>query len=207
MIYRFQDFTLDTQQRELRCGAVLRPVEPQVFDLLEYLIRNRERVVSKDEVFRAIWRERVVSDSVLSTRINAARSAIGDNGVEQRLIRTLRTKGIRFVGVVHEQKKVLRNSANPVSEGLAWRPAIAVLPFTNISGDPKQDYFADGITEELIAVLSKSDWLHVTSRNSSFAYKGKLIATSQIARKLGVRYVLEGGVRQAAGQVRVTVQL
>ena len=104
MRYLFEDCALDTDRRELRRGADLIPVEPQVFDLLEYLIRNRERVVSKDDLVAAIWHGRIVSESALATRINAARSAIGDSGEEQRLIKTLPRKGIRFVGTVGEDR-------------------------------------------------------------------------------------------------------
>ena len=102
--FMFEDCVLDTQRRELRRSGKLISIEPQVFDLLEYLIRNRERVVSKDDLLDAIWGGRIVSEAALSTRINAARSAIGDNGEEQRLIRTLLRKGFRFVGAVDQRE-------------------------------------------------------------------------------------------------------
>src|SRR5256885_12405680 len=102
LLYLFEDFALDCDRRELRRRNELLSVEPQVFDILEYLIRNREHVVSKDDLFASIWNGRLVSESALSTRINAARSAIGDNGEEQRLIRTLPRKGMRFIGDVRE---------------------------------------------------------------------------------------------------------
>jgi len=102
LLYSFEDFSLDTARRELRQGGALIALQPQVFDLLEYVIRNRERVVSKDDLLAAVWHGRIVSESTLSTRINAARNAIGDSGEEQRLIRTAHGKGIRFVGAVRE---------------------------------------------------------------------------------------------------------
>ena len=102
MLFSFEDYVLDTDRRELRRGSAVIAVQPQVFDLLEYLINNRERVVTKDDMLDAIWGGRLVSESALTTRINAARTALGDNGEEQRLIRTLPRKGIRFVGVVRE---------------------------------------------------------------------------------------------------------
>ena len=102
--YLFEHCSLDTDRRELRCGPGLVPIEPQVFDLLEYLIRNRERVVSRDDLLAKIWHGRIVSDSALTTRINAARAAISDSGDEQRLIKTLPRKGIRFVGAVREER-------------------------------------------------------------------------------------------------------
>src|SRR5258708_4974516 len=105
MLFSFEDYVLDTGRRELRRGRAVIAVQPQVFDLLEYLISNRERVVTKDDMLDAIWGGRIVSESALTTRINAARSALGDNGEEQRLIRTLPRKGIRFVGVVREARE------------------------------------------------------------------------------------------------------
>ena len=110
MIYRFDDCALDTDRRELRRGGVPCPLEPQVFDLLEFLIRNRDRVVSKDDVFNSVWRGRIVSEAVLYTQLNAARRAIGDSGSGQRLIRTLRTKGFRFVGAVREETRTKRTT-------------------------------------------------------------------------------------------------
>jgi TolB-like protein len=211
--YLFEDFVLDTDRRELRRGTNLVPLAPQVFDLLAYLIRNRERVVSKDDLISAIWEGRIVSDSALTTRINAARSAIGDNGEDQRLIKTLLRKGVRFVGPVLEEAETMRASPavaateQAAGPALPDRPSIAVLPFTNMSGDPEQDYFADGMVEDITTGLSKVRWFFVVSRNSTFAYKGKQIDIKQAARELGVRYVLEGSVRKVGTRARITAQL
>src|SRR5262245_38387186 len=109
--YLFEDYALDTDRRELCRGAELIPVTPQVFDLLSYLIKHREIVVSKDDLIAAIWDGRIVSESALTTRINAARSAIGDTGDQQRLIKTFPRKGIRFVGMVREEQKPVAVSA------------------------------------------------------------------------------------------------
>jgi class 3 adenylate cyclase len=111
LLYSFEDFSLDTARRELRRGGALIAIQPQVFDLLEYAIRNRQRVVSKDDLLAAVWNGRIVSESTLSTRINAARSAIGDSGEEQRLLRTAHGKGIRFVGAVREGEETVRKLA------------------------------------------------------------------------------------------------
>src|SRR5260370_27471695 len=116
MLFSFEDYVLDTGRRELRRGRAVIAVQPQVFDLLEYLISNRERVVTKDDMLDAIWGGRIVSESALTTRINAARTALGDNGEEQRLIRTLPRKGIRFVGVVREARESPDTNAVPVTE-------------------------------------------------------------------------------------------
>jgi adenylate cyclase len=180
---------------------------------LEYLIRSRERVVSKDDLIANIWGGRIVSESALSTRINAVRTAVGDSGEVQRLIRTLPRKGVRFVGSVREQQRsaVVPPSFDVVvpNAGLSLpeRPSIAVLPFVNLSGDPKQEYFTDGMVEEIITALSRIRWLFVIARNSTFTYKGQPFDLKRIGRELGVRYLLEGSVRRGGGRLRITAQL
>ena len=182
--------------------------------LLDYLIRNRERVVSKDDLIKAIWDGRIVSDAALTTRVNVARSAIGDSGEEQRLIKTLPRKGFRFVGTVREAERapsvavtdIPAEQPKPVLP-LPDKPSLAVLPFTNLSSDPEQEYFADGMVEDIITGLSRSKSLFVIARHSSFAYKGRAVDIKQVGRELGVRYVLEGSVRKAGNRVRITGQL
>jgi TolB-like protein/cytochrome c-type biogenesis protein CcmH/NrfG len=210
--YIFEDFVLNTDRRELRRRTALVAVEPQVFDLLVHLIRHRDRVVSKDELLASIWHGRIVSESALFNRINAARSAIGDTGEEQRLIKTLPRKGLRFVGDVREDDVVAEVGAytRPLPSPsllLPDRPSIAVLPFTNLSGDPDQDYFADGLTEDLITGLAHIRWLFVIARNSTFVYKSRPVSVSQVSRELGVRYVLEGSVRRGGNRLRISAQL
>jgi adenylate cyclase len=208
--YLFEDYTLDAERRELHRGADIVPVAPQVFDLLEYLIRNRKRVVSKDDLINAVWNGRSVSDAALTTRLNAARCAIGDSGEEQRLIKTLPRKGFRFVGQVREAREVAGPNPGDAPESapaVPDKPSIAVLPFANMSGDPEQEYFADGMVEEITTALSRFKWLFVIARNSSFTFKGKAVDIKEVGRRLGVRYVLEGAVRKASGKVRITGQL
>jgi TolB-like protein len=218
LLYLFADFALDTEQRELRCKDDLVPIEPQVFDLLTYLIDNRKRVVSKDDLIAAVWEGRIVSDATLDSRVNAARRAIGDSGGMQRLIKTLPRKGIRFVGAVRQEAKPAEPALAPrTAEGvehpprvalpLPERPSIAVLPFVNMSGDPEQEYFVDGMAEEIITALARCSWLFVIARNSSFTYKNKVVDVRQIGRELGVRYVLEGSVRRVGDRLRFTGQL
>lgn len=205
LLFSFENLVLDTDRRELRAGAVAIAVEPQVFDLLAYLIQNRDRVVSRDDVFEAVWHGRIVSESTLTSRINAARAAIGDSGDEQRLIKTLPRKGFRFVAAVQERKSSDTTAALdvpvliPASQlALPDKPSIAVLPFTNMSGEAEQDYFADGMAEDVITALSRCNWLFVIARNSSFTYKSKTVDVRQVSRELGVRYVLEGSVSAEA---------
>lgn len=214
MMYQFGNFTLDTARRELRRGDTLVALEPQVFDVLKFLIDARDRVVSRDDLLEAVWQGRVVSESTLSSRLNAARTAIGDTGAEQRLIRTLPRKGVRFIGEVREVAESAAELAagTASSEVRALRagprlPAVAVLPFTNMSGDPEQDYFADGITEEIITALSRSSGLFVIARNSSFIYKDRVIDVRRVGEELVVSYVLEGSVRRSRERLRITGQL
>ncbi|WFU70843.1 winged helix-turn-helix domain-containing tetratricopeptide repeat protein [Bradyrhizobium sp. CB2312] len=210
MRYLFEEYVFDTDRRELHRGEDVVAVTPQVFDLLDYLIRNRERVVSKDDLINHIWNGRSVSDAALTTRLNAARSAIRDSGEEQRLIRTLPRKGFRFVGQVREAREADGRDAGDASAGapaLPDKPSIAVLPFLNMSDDPEQEYFADGMVEEITTALSRFRSLFVIARNSSFTFKGKAVDIKEVGRRLGVHYVLEGSVRKALGKVRITSQL
>jgi TolB-like protein len=212
--YLFEEYAFDTDRRELHRGADVVSVAPQVFDLLDYLIRNRERVVSKDDLINAIWNGRIVSDAALTTRLNAARTAISDSGEEQRLIKTLPRKGFRFVGTVREAEgpagaAAADNLTGPPKPALTLpdKPSIAILPFANLSSDPEQDYFADGMVDDITTALSRFKLLFVIARNSSFTYKGRAVDIKQVGRELGVRYVLEGSVRKAAGKVRIGCQL
>jgi TolB-like protein/cytochrome c-type biogenesis protein CcmH/NrfG len=208
--FKFDNHTLDTDLRELRRGGEMVAMQPQVFDLLVQLLKHRDRVVSRDDLIALVWGGRIVSDSTLDSRINAARSAIGDNGKDQRLIRTIPRKGIRFVGAVNGQCDA---QAAPPDESespaltMPDRPAIAVLAFDNMSGDREQEYFSDGISEDIITALSKLRWFFVIARNSSFTYKGRPVHMSQVAAELGVRYVVEGSVRRSGARVRITAQL
>ena len=167
MQFFLADHTLDTDRRELRRGSEPIAVEPQVFDLLIYLVQNRDRVVSKDDLIASVWAGRIVSESTLTSRINAARKAVGDSGEDQKLIRTISRRGFRFVGTVRTPSNgddpahpicpppdELSEQSRPVLPP-SDRPAIAVLPFINMSGDPEQEYFSDGISEDIITALSK----------------------------------------------------
>jgi TolB-like protein len=230
--FRFANIEIDVAQHELRRAGKVVPIEPQVFDLLVHLVRNHDRVVSKDELIEAVWEGRFISEATLSSRISAARRAIGDNGDDQLLIRTHHKRGFRFIGKVDtaapspdtvaeiptQQLAVAEGSAKRLQDtevttvlapalALPDKPSIAVLPFQNMSGDPDQEYFADGLTEDIITGLSRQRWFFVIARNSSFAYKGETADIRKVAHELGVRYVLEGSVRKATGRVRVTGQL
>jgi TolB-like protein len=208
--YQFEDFLLDSDRREFARGLETIAIGPQVFDLLLHLVQNREHVVTKDNLIDVVWSGRIVSESTLTSHVNAVRKAIGDSGEEQRLVRTIARKGYRFVGDVREGvASEGADAAAPDETGLPIpdRPSIAVLPFLNLSGDPAQDYFVDGVVDDIISALSRMRWLFVIARNSSFTYKGRAVDVKQVGRELGVRYVLEGSVRKAASRVRITGQL
>ena len=220
----FANYVLDTNRRELRLGSDPVAVEPQVFDVLLYLVQNRDRLVSKDDLIASVWGGRIVSDSNVTSRINAARRAIGDSGEDQKLIRTIPRKGFRFVGVVtvepegdrlqpaaantaHGSRELMRPASVKPASVKPSRPTIAVLPFINLSGDPEQEYFSDGISEDIVTALSKLRWFFVIARNSSFVYKGKSVNMRQLSDELGVGYVIEGSVRKSGERVRITAQL
>jgi TolB-like protein len=233
LIYTFEYCSLDTDRRELRRGGDLISTEPQVFDLLQFLISNRDRVVSKDDLIAAVWNGRIVSESTLTSRVTEARHAVGDSGEQQRLIRTIARKGLRFVGEVsegsgtrsdhavaskHERTEarasvtefVNRNLPEAIklpTLALPEKPSIVVLPFSNLSGDPTQEYFADGMVEDITIALGRLPWLFVIGSGSAFSYKNSAVDTRRVGAELGVRYVLRGSVRKAQNRVRITAQL
>ncbi len=228
MQFAFDDYILDSGRRELSRNSERIALEPQVFDLLLYLVQNRERVVTKDDLITAVWKGRIVSDSTLTTRINAARKAVGDNGGRQALIKTYPRRGVRFVGDVRvdgpaaetagwpeqpqERTEPFQDKAPvPTTPGtvLNWggRPSVAVLPFKNLSGDPEQEYVSDGITEDIITALSRHRSLAVIARNSSFAFKGGGGDVRQVGLTLGAEYLVEGSFRKSRQRVRISAQL
>lgn len=214
MLLEFDDCVLDLNRRELLRDGQVVATAPQVFDLLVYLAQHRQHVVSRDDLIDAIWTGRIVSESTLASHINAVRKAVGDDGQQQRVIRTVARKGFRFVAEVREEGVDLSGLQPPppgpataAGPALPAKPSIAVLPFINLSGDDEQDYLADGVVGDIIAALSQYRWLFVVGRNSSFTYKARVVDVKQVGRELGVRYVLEGSWRKAESRVRITAQL
>jgi TolB-like protein len=197
----------------LRRNRELVPVEPQVFDLLLYLLKNRDRVVTKDDLIASVWGGRVVSDSTLTSRINAVRTAIGDSGKTQTLLRTIPRKGFRFVGEVTEgasastDRGTAEPAGDPPPQMIADRPSIAVLPFENMSDDQGLELIVNGLAEDIIALLARVPGFFVIARASSFQYARNTPEVRQIGTELGVRYVVTGSARSAESRVRITVQL
>ena len=209
MIQRFGDFCLDTGRFELTASGEPVAIEPQVFRLIALLIDRREQVVSKDDLIETVWNGRIVSEATLNSRINAARRALGDNGRDQKVIRTIARRGFRFVADVRSEAGEAEWAIRQTTSGpsLPTRPALAILPFHNMSDDPEQVYFADGLAEDIITALSRQKWLFVVSRNSSFAYRQDSLDIAETARELGATYLLQGSVRRAGPRIRVTGQL
>jgi TolB-like protein/Flp pilus assembly protein TadD len=222
----FAGHELDPRRQELRREGEVVHVEPQVFDLLAFLIRNRDRIVSKDEILDTIWDGRIVSEAALSSRINAARKAIGDSGNDQIFIRTFHKRGFRFVAEAAEvpdgegeapvaeppraaeaQPDAAEAQALPEPAFERHKPSVAVLPFTNVGGDPDHEYFAYGLTEDVIRMLGRNRWLTVLTRHSAAAWRGKDVDPREIGLALGVRYLVKGSVRKIGERVRITAEL
>jgi TolB-like protein/DNA-binding winged helix-turn-helix (wHTH) protein len=221
MIYRFDAFELDTAAQELRRDGASQAVEPQVFALLVHLVEKRDRVVSRDDILAAIWHGRIVSEAALSSRVKAARQAIGDDGQAQRLIRTVHKRGFRFIGDV----EMLEPTPAPAAEILlpeaaasgdtrlppgtlilppTSQPSIAILPFQTI-GEP--GLLADGLAHDLITRLGRTRWLFVIARGSAFRFKGSEESPSAIAGRLGVRYIAHGAVQTVGRHIRLHAAL
>ena len=234
--YLFAEFEIDLGQQELRRLGQAVHIEPQVFDLIVHLVRNRDRIVSKDELIETIWNGRIISEAALSSRINGARRALGDNGSDQAMIRTLHKRGFRFVGDVEAIEAPMTDAAarpvpdapgrvagrvsvasevsrlgDVVSETVkaeaVTRSSIAVIPFGNMSDDPENDYFSYGLTEDIIRLLARNRWLSVISRHSTIAFQGRVVDAREIGELLGVRYVMVGSVRKNRDAVRITAEL
>jgi len=211
-IIRFGNFELDTAQLQLREAGERVPIEPQVFDLLVFLARNTDRTVTKGEIFTAIWGDRIVSDAALSSQIKAARRAVRDDGVSQHTISTVHGRGFRFVASIENVGRTAADQVDgerrrEIRSTMATKPSVAVLPFANLNRDTDEDYFADGIAEDIISALSKNRWLTIVGRNSAFAFRASNDSIRIIGEKLNANYIVTGSVRKAGTRFRITVQV
>ena len=216
--YQFDRFEIQPAARVLlEAGAVV-SLGARAFDLLMCLVERRDRVVGKEELIALIWPGLVVTDNNLNVQIAGLRKVLGAQSVQ-----TVQGRGFRFM--LHAQEVPATPAAGAsVADGalpapdverrmpkidlsLSDAPSIAVLPFLNLSDDPQQDYFADGITEDITTELSRFKALFVIARNSSFSYKGRAVDVRTVSKELGVRYVVEGSVRRYEQRVRVAAQL
>jgi TolB-like protein len=172
----------------------------RALDLLRLLVERRGQLVSKDEIIETVWQGIAVEEANLTVQVSALRRVL-DQARKDSCIQTVSGRGYRFVAAVAP------GDSAAMAPPLPDKPSIAVLPFANISGDPQQEYFADGMVEEIVTALSRVHWLFVIARTSSFAYKGRAVNVKQVGRELGVRYLLEGSVRKTASRLRVSAQL
>ena len=219
MIFHINGCVIDTDAYEVRRDGKVWPVEPQVFDLLVLLVENRGRVVFKEEIIDRIWHGRAVSEATLSSRIMSARRTIGDNGVSQEFIRTIRSRGFRFVGEVgqcagdtahpHNTPAAARNQVGTPTAalGMPEGPAVAVLPFNDAGVDAHCKFLGSAIVEEIAAQLSRFSELRVAGRTIVNDYRGSEADVGTVGRKLGVEYQLVGSLRQAGERVRVAAHL
>jgi TolB-like protein/Tfp pilus assembly protein PilF len=204
MRFAFGEYELEPESRTLRRRGERIPVEPKVLDLFVYLIEHRARVVSTDELLDALWPQVSVTPAALSRAVQKARRAVGDDGEHQAVLRTEHGYGFQFVAKVSVlQAPVATAPLSPNPD----QPSIAVLPFVNMSEDLDQEYFSDGITEELIHTLAAIEGLRVVGRSSSFFFKGKDIDLRETGKTLGVSHLLEGSVRRSDTRLRITSQL
>jgi adenylate cyclase len=210
-IFQFADYTLDVVRGSLRTTDREVELRPKSFDVLCYLVENAGRLVTKEELIKTIWPSVVVTEESLTRCVSDVRNAIGDG--DQTIIRTIPRRGYRFAAPVSRLRSDCAESLRGTSDGsqrlesLPDRPSVAVLAFVNFTGDLQQEYFSDGITEDIITELSRFSELTVIARNSTFQYKGKAVDVRQIGRELGVRYVLEGSIRRDGTRLRITAQL
>ncbi len=215
MRYRFDHFELDTGRYELRCNGVVEPVEPLVFDLILFLVRNPNRVVTRDEVVETVWQGRAISDATIASAVKSARRALGDTGDSQNYIRTVRGRGFELQAHVTAEDQAQppaalltgrQGAARGRSAACEPMPVIVVLPFTNLAADA-DEYFADGLTEDIITNLARFRDLRVIGGASSFYFKGRAIDIGEVCARTDAAFVVQGSVRRAAGRVRISVQL
>src|SRR5215831_21360334 len=201
----FGRFRLDLARRELRRDERLVRLGSRALDILCVLASAGGKVVSKDELMERVWAGVVVEEHNIQVHISALRRAFEEDGDSESWIVTVPGRGYRLLG--SPGPPAAGKSAPAAGLPVADKPSLAVLPFQNLSGDPEQEYFADGMVEEIITALSRIRWLFVTARNSSFAYTGQNVDVKRVGRELGVRYVLEGSVRRSGNRVRISCQL
>ena len=212
MIYELDGLELDLATVELRRGSDVVPVEPQVFALVALLVENHERMVSRDEIVERIWDGRVVSESAVSTRIKAARKALGDDGQAQRIIRTVHGRGFRCVAdvrIVADGAAAIESTAaeSIPSPPTPAKPSIAVLPF-RLVGDPgSHAAISDAIPHEIITALSRLRWLKVIARGSAFRFREADPDVRVVGRALGVRYCLTGFIEVDGSSLAISVEL
>jgi adenylate cyclase len=205
-VYRFENFTINVARGLLLCdNSEEVQLRHKSFELLRLFVENPGCLLGRDRINQAIWPDAIVDDNSITQCVRDIRRALHDDA--QTIIKTVPRRGYIFTSKVAAIADQSGNRPAADAAPLPDRPSIAVLAFTNMSGDPEQEYFSDGIADDIITELSRIRWLFVIARNSSFSYKANTIDVKQIGRELGVRYVLEGSVRRGGNRVRVNAQL
>lgn len=203
-VCEFDNCVLDLRRQELRRDGAVVHTRAKVFSALRYLLVNRDRMVSRDEIMAQVWPDVTISDATLSSCIRSVRQAIGDDGRTSKLIETVRGQGFRFVGLVRQKS---HERMRPVGRPGLDHPSIAILPFANLNQDPELDYLTESLAEDITTRLSCFKTLSVIARNSSFHFRGGTSDFDQVREQLGVEYVLDGSVRRHDGVLRATAQL
>jgi adenylate cyclase len=203
----FGPFCLDLRRPELRRDGQPVRIHRRALGILCALAEAKGEIVSKDELMARLWPGRIVEEGNLHVHVSALRKSLDEHGNGHSFVVTIPGRGYRLANLTGLRSAQLAEGSLPPQLPLPDMPSIAVLPFQNLSGDPEQEYFADGMVEEIITALSRIRWLFVIARNSSFTYKGRAIDVKLVGRELGVRYVLEGSVRKGGDRVRITGQL
>jgi TolB-like protein len=203
----FGRFRLDLRRRELRRDDQPVRIHRRALGILCALAEAKGEIVSKDELMARLWPGRVVEEGNLHVHVSALRKSLDEHGEGHSFVVTVPGRGYRLADLAGLRSAQLAEGSLPPQLPLPDKPSIAVLPFQNMSGDPEQEYFADGMVEEIITALSRIRWLFVIARNSSFTYKGQAVDVKRVGRELGVRYVLEGSVRKGGNRVRIAAQL
>jgi adenylate cyclase len=203
VVYRFEGFALDRTRGILlsRSGEAVR-LRHKSFELLRLFVENAGRLLTRDAINQAIWSDVIVNDDSITQCVRDIRRALRDES--QTILKTVPRRGYIFAAKVTSD---LDLGKNQLLHGTSDKPSIAVLAFANMSDDADQEYFSDGIADDIITELSRSRSLLVIARNSAFIYKGRAVDVKQVAQELSVRYVVEGSVRRSGGRIRVSAQL
>ena len=200
-------FRLDLRGPELRRDGQPMRIHRRALGILCVLAEAKGEIVSKDELLARLWPGRIVEEGNLHVHVSALRKALDEHGGGHSFVITVPGRGYRLADLTGLRSAQLAEDPLPPQLSLPDKPSIAVLPFQNMSGDTDQEYFADGMVEEIITALSRIKWLFVIARNSSFTYKNQALDVERIGRELGVRYVVEGSVRKGGNRVRIAAQL
>ena len=207
MLYKFGPYTLDADRCELRLNTDRVDLEPQVFSVLCYLVQERARIVTRDDLISAVWNSRFVSDSTINSRISAVRKIIDDHGSSESMIRSFPRRGYRFVAGVETEVQASDHAQAVALAPSSLRSSIVVLPFTNLSREPEQDDFIDGLVDDITTALTQFRQLIVVPRSLCISFRGRTADVTQITRELNVRYALEGTLRKDGKRIRINMQL